>query len=44
MKKSNKKNELDVDFIQNKPLTEDEQIAFRCHCRVVFVLVVRSRF
>ncbi|MBK7311736.1 MAG: hypothetical protein IPI93_13420 [Sphingobacteriaceae bacterium] len=25
MKKSNKKNELDVDFIQSKPLTKEEQ-------------------
>ena len=27
MKKSNKKNELDVDFIQSKPLTKEEQKA-----------------
>ena len=27
MKKTNKKNELDVDFIQSKPLTKEEQKA-----------------
>lgn len=27
MKKINKKNELDIDFIESKPLTKDEQKA-----------------